>query len=129
MKNLFSRPAKDEEEKIAQFQKEREGCRDRIRKLREQIKGLEDSYEQADDLDQKILEGDVMEKKGILEAETEHFGDLSELIVRLQKMQRIERTKRNLLDVFRISKGINVEEMLKKEDELKIRRQILIEEE
>lgn len=125
MRNRFFSTVKDTEEKIAALQKQRELCRDRIRSLREGLQELEEAYAQADDLDQKILEGDLLEKKGFLETETEHFKDLGELIDKLRRVQRVKRTKRSLMDVFRISERINVRKMLQEEDEVDIRRELL----
>ena len=85
-------------------------------------------YIAADDLDRKIIEMEKAEKQGTLDVETVHFGDLVDLIARLRKVQKVDRTKKNLLEVLKINDLINTEKMRRDEDEVAIRREMLTEE-
>ena len=113
------------EKKIAELQAQRQGIKDRIRKLKTEMDVIISQAAKADELDRKIYALDYEAKSNELKVENQHFNDISRLIAQMQKVL-LTQEKQSVQDsVISVSNGIETEALLQEEDLMNAKRALM----
>lgn len=127
---LFKKKAKDrvQREKVLELQMRREMVKKNIRLLRTDMQALIEKAAAADELDRKILSLEYDEKKAELNTETTHFNELSKLISQFNGVAMVYERQRIFDQVASAAGMIDTQEVLKADDMMRARQEMMLEE-
>lgn len=125
---FLNRKEKANEKKIEQLGKNREESRKRIRKIKNEMDILVQKAAASDDLDRKICAADYSTLKDQLQAEMQHFSDLSRLIGQLKSAGLTHRQAAALEQIVSVNDRLDLNQLINREDYMAARRQMMQEE-
>lgn len=125
---FLNRKEKANEKKIEQLGKNREESRKRIRRIKNEMDTLVQKAAGSDELDRKIYSADYMTLKDQLQAEMQHFGDLSRLIGQLKSAGLTHRRAAALEQIVSVNDRLDLDQLIAREDYMAARRQMMQEE-
>ncbi len=114
--------------KSMELQLQREAVKKRIRLIRSEMQALVEQAASADDLDRQVLSLEYDEKKADLHTETAHFQELSKLITRLNGIAMVYERQKLFDQVATAAEDIDVQGVLRVEDQMSAHREVMREE-
>ena len=116
------------EKRIGQLGTAREEVRNRIRGIQKKMDALVQKAAGSDDLDRKICSADYQILKDQLQAEMQHFGDLTHLIGQLKNAGLTRQRASALEKIVSANNKVDLDQLISREDYMAVRRQMMKEE-